>query len=71
MITFVSVLFRTDYSRGIGTPKDYNEAMKWFKAAKESADAKLNWSDPEDTKVLKSVIRIAEIQTKETIPDSV
>jgi TPR repeat protein len=52
------------HSRGIGTPKDYNEAMKWFKAAKESADAKLNWSAPEDTKVLKSVIRVAEIQIK-------
>ena len=52
------------HSMGIGTPKDYNEAIKWFKAAKESADAELNWSDPEDTKVLKSVIRIAEIQIK-------
>ena len=54
------------HSMGIGTPKDHNEAIKWFKAAKESADATLNWrnSDPEETKVLKSVIRIAEIQIK-------
>ena len=51
---------------GIGTPKDYNEAIKSFKAAKESADAELDWgnSDPKDTEVLKSVIRIADIQIK-------
>lgn len=54
------------HSRGIGTPKDYNEAIKWFKAAKESANAELDWGDsePEDAKVLKSVIRVAEIQIK-------
>lgn len=51
---------------GIGTPEDYNEAIKSFKAAKESADAELNWgdSDPKDTEALKSVIKIAEIQIK-------
>ena len=55
---------------GIGTPKDYNEAIKSFKAAKESAEgsanAELRWgnNDPQDTEVLKSVIINAERQIK-------
>lgn len=52
------------HSMGIGTSKNYNEAVKWFKAAKESANAELysENNDPEDTKILKSVIRNAERQ---------